>query len=58
LDSIELKNIIGEPTIRFDNRWDYNLGMSGVGLGFGFNNLRINFKKNNVDSVFFSTYID
>ncbi len=60
LDTFEIKNLIGVPTISFNNLWDYNLGTSteGTGFGFGFNNLRLKFKNNKVDSVFFSTYID
>ena len=60
LDTIEIKKIIGLPSIRLYNQWDYNLGISteGTGFGFGFNNLRIKFKDSRIDSLFFSNYID
>lgn len=52
-DTTQLKQIIGDPTSRGDStqKWTYDLGMGGGGLGFMFHYLIISFDKDRVVSV-------
>jgi hypothetical protein len=60
LDSIEMVNLIGDATTKWNKKWTYNLGIStkGTGFGIGFNILNVFFKNQIVDSVSFITVID
>lgn len=58
-DTIQVKQILGEPTWGSDtnwrlnkiNSWTYNMGMGGGGLGFMFHHLVIKFEKQKVIAV-------
>jgi len=49
----EVLDILGPPDLRVDtvNFWDYDLGTSGAGFGWQFNNLIITFDKDRVTKV-------
>jgi len=42
-DTAQIKQILGDPTWRHDslNKWGYDMGMGGGGLGFLFHNLTV-----------------
>lgn len=47
----EIIELIGKPVYKSSELWTYDLGMSGAGLGWQFNYLKLTFKNEKVSSV-------